>query len=205
LGRREADRRRPDLARAQDTLSDPDVEDRRKLRLVGGLLQREPLLLVLDDFERNLEVGGRSFVDPGFAELFTALCATTGRGRLLVTCRHPVPGDAMSMLLEVPVPPLSRSELGRLFLRHPALRDLEAEDRRAVMRTIGGHPRLIELAAHVTSPARLLRARYGIVPCVAPGEVGFRDPAPLGAGAGRAQPGPARPGSRSCSARRCPG
>jgi hypothetical protein len=55
---------RPDLVRVQDALSDAEVEDRRKLALVGQLLQRERLLLVFADFEENLEVGGRSFVDP---------------------------------------------------------------------------------------------------------------------------------------------
>ena len=44
----------------------------------------------------------------------------------------------------MPVPPLSPAELRRLFLRLPALRDLDAEDRRLLTRTIGGHPRLIE-------------------------------------------------------------
>jgi hypothetical protein len=57
----------------------------------------------------------------------------------------------------VSVPPLSRSELGRLFLRLPALRDLEAEDRRAVMGTIGGHPRLIEFVDAI------LRGRANLV------------------------------------------
>ena len=49
----------------------------------------------------------------------------------------PVPGPH-------PHPALSQAELRRLFLRLPKLRDLEAEDRRLLTRTIGGHPRLIE-------------------------------------------------------------
>ena len=64
-------------------------------------------------------------------------------GALLVTCRYPLPGPDR-FLARIPVPPLSPAELRRLFLRLPALRDLGPEDRRLLIRAIGGHPRLIE-------------------------------------------------------------
>lgn len=57
-------------------------------------------------------------------------------GRILVTCRYPIP-DAEG-LLRVDLPPLSPNELRKLFLRLPALRDLDTEDRRLITRTIGG-------------------------------------------------------------------
>jgi tetratricopeptide (TPR) repeat protein len=135
---------RPGLERVRETLSAPAVEDTRKLGLVTDLLKRERLLLVLDDFEQNLEIGGERFLDAGFAEIFTTLCAAVDRGRLLVTSRYPVPGEGAVTLLEVPLLPLTQSELGRLFLRMPALRELSTENRRTVARAIGGHPRLIE-------------------------------------------------------------
>src|SRR6185312_16714834 len=53
----------------------------------------------------------------------------------------PGPGDR---LVRIDVPPLTRSELGRLFVRLPQLRDLTPEQRQVITRTIGGHPRLIE-------------------------------------------------------------
>jgi tetratricopeptide (TPR) repeat protein len=134
----------PALDRARLALSAPEVEDTRKLGLVAELLRRKRLLLVLDDFEQKLTPAGEAFADPGFAELFAGLCEATVRGRFLVTSRYPPPEPVVSMLLRVAMPPLSRSELGRLFLRLPALRDLDAEERRAVSGAIGGHPRLIE-------------------------------------------------------------
>ncbi len=60
-----------------------------------------------------------------------------------MTCRYPLPGPDR-FLIRMPIPPLSPAELRRLFVRLPALRDLEPEDRRVLIRAIGGHPRLIE-------------------------------------------------------------
>ena len=75
--------------------------------------------------------------------MITALADAAETGALLVTCRYPLPGPDR-FLARIPVPALSAAELRRLFLRLPALRNLDAEDRRLLMRTIGGHPRLIE-------------------------------------------------------------
>ena len=86
---------------------------------------------------------GTRFLDPAIDEVITALADAAETGALLVTCRYPLPGPDR-FLAQIPIPPLSAAELRRMFLRLPALRDLEAEDRRLLMRTIGGHPRLIE-------------------------------------------------------------
>ncbi|MEJ2851873.1 MULTISPECIES: CHAT domain-containing protein, partial [unclassified Saccharothrix] len=119
----------------------PEVDTTAKIGVVVRLLATTKLLLLFDDFEQNLDPEGR-FHDPGFAELFGLLCDNTRAGRLLVTCRHPVPdGDT---LLRVDLPPLSPAEQRRLFLRLPALRTLSTEDRQLVNATIGGHPRLLE-------------------------------------------------------------
>ena len=123
-------------------LADPKIADLTKLRIVEQLLHHTRLLLVFDDFEQNLTEGGDAFSDPGFAEVFTALCQAAGRGRLLVTSRHPVPGA--DDLATVEVPPLSRAELGRLLMRLPMLRELTGGDRKTIIDTVGGHPRLIE-------------------------------------------------------------
>ena len=47
-----------------------------------------------------------------------------------------------------------------MFLRLPALADLDVEDRRLLMRTIGGHPRLIEF-----TDALLRGGRSSLMPC----------------------------------------
>ena len=134
---------RPDWEEPRAFLSNPQVADIAKVALVGELVARARLLVLFDDFEQNLPVGGGSFTDPGFAEVFAGLLEAAGTGRVLVTTRYPVP-DGEPLLLEVPVPPLSRAELRRMFLRLSALRELPAVDRGLLMAAIGGHPRLIE-------------------------------------------------------------
>jgi hypothetical protein len=129
-------------AQLGEALRRPDVDDAQKLGAIFTLLERERLLVLFDDFEQNLTPGGREFLDPGFAEIVARMLEAAQTGRLLVTCRYPVP-DA-DLLLRVDLPALSPSELRRLFLRLPALRALAPEDRRLITRTIGGHPRLIE-------------------------------------------------------------
>jgi hypothetical protein len=129
-------------AQLGDALRRPDIDDAQKLGVVLTLLERERLLVLFDDFEQNLTPGGREFLDPGFAEILQRMLEAAQTGRLLMTCRYPVP-DA-DLLLRVDLPALSPGELRRLFLRLPALRALAPENRRLITRTIGGHPRLIE-------------------------------------------------------------
>ena len=135
----------PELARYAGMLASRDMDDIPKLALVSRLLAECRLLIVLDDFEQTLTVGGEAFLDQAAGEAVGGLAraAEEGPGALLVTCRHPLPGEDR-FLVRVDVPPLSASELGRMFLRLPALRDLDPQAERLLMRAIGGHPRLIE-------------------------------------------------------------
>ena len=123
-------------------LRDPGIDDSVKLDRVLETLGCERLLLVLDDFEQNLTAGG-AFADPAVAVHLDRLCAGATTGAVLMTCRYPLPDDDR-LLVDLPVPPLSPAELRRLFLRLPALSDLDPADRTVIARTIGGHPRLIE-------------------------------------------------------------
>ncbi len=54
-----------------------------------------------------------------------------------------------------PVPPLSAAELRRMFLRLPALGDLDPADQALLIRAIGGHPRLIEFTDALLRGGRL--------------------------------------------------
>ena len=133
----------PGLGDVEARLRDPAVDDLRKLADIRRVLAAHPLLLVFDDFEQNLSrPGGERFLDPTVQDALAALGDSARVGALLVTSRHPLPG--FPDLVEIAVPPLSPSELRRLLLRLPALRDLAPEDRRLLQRTVGGHPRLIE-------------------------------------------------------------
>ncbi|MEK8109409.1 hypothetical protein NKG94_41955 [Micromonospora sp. M12] len=123
------------------------------MEVIKQLLQRYRLLLLFDDFEQNLTHDGTGFADASFADVFPALCSAAQQGRLLVTCRYPVPGSAV-LLHRVEVPPLSTSELRRMLLRFDGFTDLSPLERRTLTATIGGHPRLVEFVD-------ALRRRHG--------------------------------------------
>ena len=130
-----------DLAAAGVNLGPADDET-AALAATAEALRTRRVLLVFDDFEQNLTVGGDAFLDPGFEEIFGELCQAAERGKILVTSRYPVPSAVP--LSRVEVPPLGDAELGRLLLRMPGLRDLSADDRASVVQAVGGHPRLVE-------------------------------------------------------------
>jgi tetratricopeptide (TPR) repeat protein len=131
------------LRRAFGALTDQASDDGPKLKVVEALLERYRLLVVFDDFEQNLTPGGQDFLDPGAGEILTGLADAAQTGGLLVTCRYPLPGPDL-FLAEVPIPGLSVAELRRMFLRLPALAELDPADQTLLIRAIGGHPRLIE-------------------------------------------------------------
>jgi len=136
------------------------------------LLRRVRLLVVFDDFERNLDEGGGRFVDATAHDALAEIAEATGTGAVLFTCRYPLPSDRID-LARIDVPALSPAEQRRLFLRLTNLRDLDPDDRRLIAATIGGHPRLIEFVdallrhgrgnlRHVGQKLRQLAAKTGI-------------------------------------------
>ncbi|MFN6338092.1 MAG: TIR domain-containing protein [Cyanobacteriota bacterium] len=142
-----------------DSLLRQDLDDQLRFRLLERLLAQEPLLLVLDDFEQNLSPGGEAFLDRDTGGYLVRLLAAAQRGRLLLTCRHPLPASG-SAVWEVPLGPLSDAETRKLVQRLPGLRQLSAPDLGAALRTIGGHPRLLEFLDG------LLREGQGRLPAV---------------------------------------
>jgi hypothetical protein len=171
----------PDAAREAAALASADVADTAKVGLVASLLAAARLLLVFDDFEQNLTPGGAAFADPNLDAVLTEWCDKAERGGLLLTCRYPLPG-ADRYLVPIQVPPLSASELRRMFLRLPALRALPDEDRRLLSRIIGGHPRLIEYVDALLrgKPARLKQVQAKLRRLAADQGVDLRKPRPLG-------------------------
>ncbi|MFO0033374.1 MAG: CHAT domain-containing protein, partial [Cyanobacteriota bacterium] len=126
-----------------ELLLQPTLEDELRWRLLSQLLAQEPLLLVLDDFEQNLSPGGAAFLDPDAGAQLERLLAAARRGRLLLTCRHPLPSGG-ERVREVELGPLSAAETRKLVQRLPGLRQRPAEEVGAALRLIGGHPRLLE-------------------------------------------------------------
>ena len=106
-------------------------------------LAEDPVVLVLDDFEQNLAVGGGAFLDPDVGLFFGLLARSASRGRLLLTCRYPVPGMEAE-LHEVPIGPLSPAEARKLVQRLPGLKERAPAEVAQVLRVIGGHPRILE-------------------------------------------------------------
>ncbi|TCC00364.1 CHAT domain-containing protein [Micromonospora zingiberis] len=159
-----------------------DLPDTAKVGLVGQLLATVPVLLVFDDFEQNLTPGGGQFLDPAFDEVFTGWCDGADVGAILVTCRYPLPGDDR-YLVSIPVGPLSPAELRRLLLRLPALRGLTGEDLRLLIRTIGGHPRLIEYVDALLRgrPTRLRQVQNKLRDLARREGIDLKRPRPVGA------------------------
>ncbi len=125
------------------------IDDRDRLRLVARVLDEQRVVLVLDDFEQNLHPGGDAFLNPDIAVSLQFLAEHAHRGRLLITCRNPVP-DMRSFLHHIPVGALSPAETRKLALRLDALNrsysetGLEPEQRSRILRILGGHPRSLE-------------------------------------------------------------
>jgi hypothetical protein len=126
-----------------DQLADLPLDDRACLWFLQQVLRQHPVLLVLDNFEDNLTAQGAAFVDDGTFAVIEQLAESCAAGRLLVTCRYPLPG-LQDLLHHLSIGPLSPSETRRLFLRLEGLRTLTSEDAILVQRLIGGHPRVLE-------------------------------------------------------------
>ncbi|HEX9530801.1 MAG TPA: CHAT domain-containing protein, partial [Acidimicrobiales bacterium] len=140
-----------DLSRARQVwarqeraaLADLPADDRYRIAWLATLLGQHRVLLVFDNFEDNLVVGGGAFLDEPAAEALQGLLDSCASGKVLVTSRHPLP--VVIGLHEVPVGPLSPAETRRLFLRLPGLQRLAPDDVALVAATVGGHPRALEL------------------------------------------------------------
>jgi tetratricopeptide (TPR) repeat protein len=133
---------------AQELLPQFDLvgtDDGARLRLIARVLSEQLVVLVLDDFEQNLALDGRAFRDASVEDALRFLAEHTRRGRLLITCRNPIPGFE-SLLKAVPVGPLSPAQTRKLMLRLGALepRRVDPRDRAEIVRVLGGHPRSLE-------------------------------------------------------------
>ena len=144
------------------TLAQP-LADEVRLKVIANLLVNHPLLLVLDNFEDNLTLGGERFLDPATAQIMQLLYRSAQRGKLLITSRYPLPEASEWLATEEPGP-LSPAQTGKLMLRLSAL-PKEPESVRLIQRAIGGHPRMLEYldailkrgkSARVTNVARSL-------------------------------------------------
>jgi hypothetical protein len=78
-----------DLKEAFHTLSDPQIPVDARLRYAVGILNKNRFLLVLDNFESNMDEAKMSIIDPKLAEFYEYLLASlTGCSRAIVTSRY---------------------------------------------------------------------------------------------------------------------
>ncbi len=121
-----------------------DLDEKLRLGLICRLLQEQPILLVLDDFEENLILGEDQFKDPEVAKVIQRLVAVARKGKLLFTCRYPIPGP-VSDVQALKVPPLSDAASRKLAFRLPSFQQFDHSERQRVQKLLGGHPRMLEL------------------------------------------------------------
>jgi hypothetical protein len=140
-------------------LNDRNAREDQRVKWIEEALRTQKLLLVLDDFEQNLEVGGERLLSLGTGGVLEAWTTSHGHrlGRLLLTCRHPLQGVAglegvAGRFRDVPLDPLSGSETRKLLQRLPALRGGTSEEQFQILRTVGGHPRMLEFVNALLTP-----------------------------------------------------
>ncbi len=155
----------PELKEMAGSLSQ-NLPDQVRLQLIASLLSQHEVLLVLDNFEDNLNLKTREFLDPATASVMQLLYRSAQRGKILITSRYPVPGADDWLATEEPGP-LSPAQTRKLMLRLTALSAQEPEGLRLIQRAIGGHPRMLEYLdailrqgkARLPDVARRLRAQ----------------------------------------------
>ena len=134
---------RDEIQKRAGLLVSLNLDDGTRFQLISKTLAEDPVVVVLDDFEQNLSVGGTVFLDPDVSLFFGILAQNASRGRLLLTCRYPVPGME-AYLHEVPIGPLGPAESRKLVQRLPGLKERTPVEIAQVLRVIGGHPRILE-------------------------------------------------------------
>jgi tetratricopeptide (TPR) repeat protein len=131
------------LAKLARQLNDAEAPDNLRIEWLTTVLKQHKVLLVLDNFEDVLTAAGGGFRDPVPEQIFGLMLRAAERGRLLITCRHPVPG-AEHYLRRIDLGPLSRAETRKLMLRLEGLAQQPSQNVKQIERAIGGHPRTLE-------------------------------------------------------------
>jgi tetratricopeptide (TPR) repeat protein len=130
---------------AVDT-KDPKVDwEERFETLAQHLLGERPLILLLDNFEDNLDTDFK-IRNQDLADFLSRWLQGSGASRLLITSRHPfeLPEEAHTYLERLHLGPLSFPETRKLMWRLPGLDALSTEDQLRAYANVGGHPRALE-------------------------------------------------------------
>jgi hypothetical protein len=131
------------IQRLASPLIQPTLSDEVRLQLLGQLLATHRVLLVLDNFEDNLTLAGTAFLDASTSLVLDALFRSCHQGKMLVTCRYPIPG-CEPWLVPLLLGPLSPAQTRKLLYRLTELKDQPPAVLGKILRLIGGHPRVLE-------------------------------------------------------------
>jgi tetratricopeptide (TPR) repeat protein/DNA-binding CsgD family transcriptional regulator len=145
---RSLDEKHPYRELAQ-VVRNPQVEWRDRLGYLAPLLlNQERVVLLLDNFEDNLEAaeGGWRVKDPELGSLLSSWLGSPGRSRLILTSRYPfLLTDGREARLEFQhLGPLSLAETRKLIWRLSGLSGLSREEQQRAYADVGGHPRALE-------------------------------------------------------------
>lgn len=139
------------LRDAVDKLNDAQLPVDMRLRFIVSTLNKHPFLLVLDNFEENLDEKTRSIPDEHVREFYKHLLSHLVQGsRAIITCRY-LPSDAKlpNIAHEEPLSEFPESSFMKFMMRDPAIErryqdgELTRELLRELHRLFGGTPRFI--------------------------------------------------------------
>ncbi|WP_053586758.1 tetratricopeptide repeat protein [Actinomyces sp. oral taxon 414] len=146
-----------------ESIGNPHIDWNSRISLLRReFLKRIPIIVVLDNFEDNLQPiqkddnshhdgsknhGRRRIADQRLADFLAALAKTQGPSALLITCRYrfELPDDSGEYLRWWGLGPLSFSETLRLAWDLPHVEALDDYQLHVLWAGIGGHPRTLEM------------------------------------------------------------
>ena len=146
-----------------EIIGDPHTDwNSRVSFLQREFLKRIPIIIVLDNFEDNLQPiqkgdgshhddsknhGRRRITDQRLADFLAAVAKISGPSALLITCRYrfELPDDSGEYLRWWGLGPLSFSETLRLAWDLPHVEALDDYQLHMLWASVGGHPRTLEM------------------------------------------------------------
>jgi tetratricopeptide (TPR) repeat protein len=147
-----------DAARALELAANSQEPWSRRLAVLREhVFEALPLLVVLDNFEDNLErLDGAARVSGELAEVLAAIARDPGALRLLITSRFAftLPGGAERWLDFAALGALSQAETRKLVWALPGLDRLAEREVEQIWRLVGGHPRSLEYVDALLSGGR---------------------------------------------------
>jgi tetratricopeptide (TPR) repeat protein/CHAT domain-containing protein len=130
-------------AATHDYIMTPDISVTDRLnRLLDTLLANQKLLVLFDNFEDNQDVDGR-IIQPALKDFLEQMAQRLPRSSLLLfTTRYKL--DELP-LAELTLGEFSFPDTWKKLARLPKLAALTTELKRDIYRSLGGHPRVLEL------------------------------------------------------------